>query len=393
MLPTALLCLAIAFAPVTVVLGSAEGDPDVRPFLFVADIPLALAMLAVLDRVVRRRLRLPLPLLPLAVVAAWSTLAVIVEPSGRGVLVVLRLAAATTSAAWIAANPRARSAAGWTLAGAVCAQAAVAVLQLFAGGGIGLDAFGEASHPLWPFGPAEAPQGTMGHPYVLAGWAAVAAASAPHLVVVGLAAGAVGLTFSRAGALAVVVAAVLLLLGRKGRAVTAAVVLVTGFGAVAALRLEGWQQRVDQTTSARSEADLTTDRGELAGQAVDLIEARPVFGVGPGRYSTAVAADRPELPFVKPVHSVPLLAAAESGVVAGFGIVALLVTLGSTALRSGARRRALYFAWLPFVLLDHFPYDFQQGLLLTGVWAGLVAHDDRDPEQVDDRAGLTGRPH
>jgi hypothetical protein len=39
----------------------------------------------------------------------------------------------------------------------------------------------------------------------------------------------------------------------------------------------------------------------------------------------------------------------------------------------GGPALALFLGYLPFVLLDHFPYTHQHGLVLTAVWLGFLA--------------------
>ena len=50
-------------------------------------------------------------------------------------------------------------------------ETAVSVIQIATRSSAGLGALGESADPLWSFGSTTAPQGTMVHPYVLAGMA------------------------------------------------------------------------------------------------------------------------------------------------------------------------------------------------------------------------------
>jgi hypothetical protein len=97
--------------------------------------------------------------------------------------------------------------------------------------------------------------------------------------------------------------------------------------------------------------------------------------VGPGRYVIALREKyhrepNPHVGVFKPVHNLPMLLAAEGGFPAGAATTVLLLVVGWQALRSGRQPLALYVAYLPFTLLDHFPYSFPQGLILTGLWLG-----------------------
>jgi O-antigen ligase len=108
-----------------------------------------------------------------------------------------------------------------------------------------------------------------------------------------------------------------------------------------------------------------------------LITHHPVLGVGPGRYILALAqqakveTDRTVGVF-KPVHNLPLLAAAEGGILAGLAMVAFLLVLGWRALRTGLPTLAVYLALLPFLMLDHFAYTLPQGLVVLGFWVGFL---------------------
>ncbi len=102
-----------------------------------------------------------------------------------------------------------------------------------------------------------------------------------------------------------------------------------------------------------------------------------MFGVGPGRYVIALTEKygqepNPRVGFFKPVHNLPLLAAAEGGVPAGLLMTALLLAAAWRAFAGGRAGLAIYAAYLPFVVLDHFPYSFPMGMILTGVWLGAI---------------------
>ena len=65
------------------------------------------------------------------------------------------------------------------------------------------------------------------------------------------------------------------------------------------------------------------------------------------------------------------LAAVEGGLLAGALAVALLVVLGWRA-RRDIRALALFLAFIPLVLTDHYPYTYLQGLVLLGTWVGAL---------------------
>jgi O-antigen ligase len=278
-------------------------------------------------------------------------------------------------------------------------EALWAIGQRLQNGPLGLQRFGESSDPFYRAFGTPAPQGSMVHIYVLAGlgllagafliWAASEMAR-PRvwLVAAAIAISSVGFTYSRAGALGLLllVGAVVVAgyppLRRRSLAMTAA--LVIGAGVPALIWSGGWTTRASQTTSAATSAALTTDRGHLLGQAVHIIEHNPILGVGPGRYATAVRDRFGSRPInyravFQPVHNIPTLAAAEGGVLAGVVVAATFIALGWRALRSGALPTAVFLCYLPFFMLDQFAYAFPQGIVMTGLWLGAVDALTRRP--------------
>jgi len=92
---------------------------------------------------------------------------------------------------------------------------------------------------------------------------------------------------------------------------------------------------------------------------------------------------------VKPVHNVVLLVGAEGGVLALLVMAALYVGVGWRSLRAGVLALGIYLAYLPFSMLDHFPYSFPQGLLVTGVWLAVLDwlwRVRRDPTRAGEAA-------
>ena len=77
----------------------------------------------------------------------------------------------------------------------------------------------------------------------------------------------------------------------------------------------------------------------------------------------------------------PLLVAAEGGIPAGVLTTALLLAAGWRAYVGGRAGLALYGAYLPFVVLDHFPYSVPLGLIVTGIWLGVIELLARDREE------------
>ena len=166
-----------------------------------------------------------------------------------------------------------------------------------------------------------------------------------------------------------------------------------GAGVPALCAVHGWWARADQTAAARTADQLTTERAHLVHEALDLVGRHPLVGVGPGQYIPALAARYPHEPDaalnrLTPVHTVALLAAAEGGVAVGIVVSALLVVLGWRALRAGAVPAAVYLLFLPWWLLDHFPWTATQGVLMAAVWIGaLEAAADRRGQPLTTIAG------
>jgi len=332
--------------------------------------------------------------------AGWLLLSAVISiafaahPSGRGMVVLLHLWGAGVIAASV---PRLSPVHRRLVAGVVGAVAVLetiwALAQGVTSGGLGLEALGESPYPLYPFGRVLAPQGSMVHIYVLAGLGLVAAGvlacqavsssrPVPWAAAAGVSVAPVGVTYSRAGAvgLALLGGAVLaaaIRADRRRAALMIAAALALGSGIPALVWSSGWQSRVQQSVGHDRAEGVATDRGTLQREAVGLIEDHPLTGAGPGRYYVALQAKEKvernrRVRIFKPVHDLPLLAGAEGGVGALLVMAGLLVAVGWRALRSGPVATGLYLAYLPFCLVDHFPYSFPQGVVLTGLWLGFL---------------------
>jgi len=407
--PKVLLALVtVALMPFPVVL--ADFSPRIGVYeratvVFPLELAMAGLVLACARPVIRavRQRRLGLGAAGWLALTGSSALAWLAHPSGRGLLVLLHFAAAVALAHVVTLAWRAR----WPLAAFVGAVAigetVLALAQKLSGRSLGLHALGEPARPLYGFGSARAPQGTMVHIYVLAALALVSAGMlaataltssrpARWTVAALVAVAPVGFTYSRAAALGLILllAALCTAAGcgatasARRRAGALVVALGLGAGVPAVVWHDGWAARASQTTWATSEADFTTDRGTLTAEALHLIKTNPVVGVGPGRYVIALRArDGVErsarVKVFKPVHDMPLLAWAEDGLMA-FAIMAVLFGgLGWRAWRTGPLAVGAFLALLPLCLLDHLLYTFPQGVVLTGLWLGTLDGLARTP--------------
>jgi cell division protein FtsW (lipid II flippase) len=272
-------------------------------------------------------------------------------------------------------------------------QTAWAIAQVVKGAPLGITFLFENPRPLVVLGDAIVPRGSMPTTTLLPTLALVVgglvamhavASSRPMAWATALAGIVVpiGLTYSR-GALVAVLAIVASLAPRAWsgslarRLVIAA--LVGGVGVPAVLTASGWLARAEQFSEERPDSG----RGILLLQGLTVFAMEPLTGVGPGRYVDTLRTLSDDVTIQRRLtatHFVPLLVAAEEGVLGGATVLVLLGALGLRALRDrDDAALALYFAYVTFWLLEYLPYALPQGLLFTGLWLGALdaAHDDR----------------
>jgi hypothetical protein len=334
-----------------------------------------------------------------ALVDLLLLVALAAHPSWRGAHLLVELIAALYVAVFVAEHLRMPS--GRVLLvmiGAIAvAETIWSLAQVAAGGPLGLAFIGESSKPLLRIGLYGTPRGSFVHPYSLAGFALVSSALlVAHalrtsrrplwLVAAAVAVAPVGFTYSRAAALGVAGAAFVLAVGavasrepsRRRALAAAAVAIAFGFGVPAAVANANWRSRASSTVGTSDAESFTTNRTRLDHEAIDLMGRHLALGVGTGQYVAALIAryhghePDPRLPNLYAVHDVPLMVGAEAGVVALGAALALLVGLGWGAWRGGPAAAALYLAFLPFWVLDYFPYGYPQGIVMTGLWVGGV---------------------
>lgn len=229
------------------------------------------------------------------------------------------------------------------------------------------------------------PQGTFFHvfePALLATVALGALAIAgdgrrrPRQILAAAAATPIGLSHSRSAVLGALVVVGALLLAHRRRTAGArslAVAMVVGLLAAAVLAAPGWLDKLDQSTSGDLD-DVSVGRITLARQAVTMIADHPLTGVGTAKYIPTLAAEYehdPEHPFA--VHNFALRVFAELGIPLGLAVVAVTVAAGIQAVRAGPIPGGTYLAMVPWMLFDILYYDRLYGLLILGVWWGVVA--------------------
>lgn len=340
----------------------------------------------------------------------------LVHPSDRGAAALLRWAGAAGLALTVASvRLDGRKLVIGALAAVTLAHVAVALVERMADGPVGLASLGEPG--AYQIGGRYAATGLTVHPYVLAAWCAVAGTALLALLnrrgVAGrlvrtagtLAFGGIGLTMSRAGLLAGTLALGALMVScirARDRAwltdfAPAAAALAVGI----LVNLSGWASRAGQASGSIDA--VSSGRGALLRQAWALLRDHPFTGVGPGRYVIALS-ERPHLVALsvqspRPVHVTPLLLLVEGGVLVIPALILLGLAVGRACLRGGAPAVAVTLAMLPFLALDHLAWSYPQGIVLTGVWLGVLdllgqrneGYEDEAPED-EAQAEVTGGP-
>jgi O-antigen ligase len=399
--------LVVVLMPFPVIVGSLmahRGSYDFQAIIFPSDVAVfALVAVCAVD-ICRGARRLGAVLTTFVVLLLLLTVSFLVHPADRGFLNLVRYAG-TLSLAWVIATVRDRTQRALVLGAVVltvASQALIALAQLIARSDIGLGRLGEFPDPFYTFsGDVIAPQGTMVHIYLLAGFALLgstiavgawlrAPRSKMWLAAAAICVAPVAVTYSRAAAvglaLAVVTLAVAAAVTRRREPLAAAGALALTVAVAIAIWPGGWTERVTAPSQGRRSIESSaTGRTALMRQARDVILDEPIFGVGTGRYVIALR-DRHVDPrtsggALKPVHDVPLLAGAEAGIGALVAITALLVLLALRAWKAAAAGIAAFVAFLPYVVLDHFPYSFPQGIVMTGIWIGFIELTAREGQR------------
>lgn len=366
---------------------------NVRVPILLFELPLFFLLILTFARLVRSRWR-PRSVMSCLVLllALLLVISAVVHPSWFVVLRLYRLAAAAAFGYWILRLLRgsSRGRVYAVVAALALFQSYLATGEHLLGKGMGYTFLGETEH-LYRIGEVAYAQGTFPLHHILVAFTLAALGllvQGPRrfprlgrwwLVILVAATAPVGFAYSRMGLvgwfLLVVVLAVASIRQRRAFLALCIAVLFGGLlsGAVAA---EGWAARTTETVEGDGPGgdDEGADVGgriKFAIQALRVVEQQPLVGTGIGRYLT-VARDQQGEEVQLPAHNVPLLVAAENGVIAGVFASALLAMLGIAAVRAGPLAIAAYVAYMPFVLLDHFPYEDTQGIVISGLWVAAV---------------------
>ena len=397
------LCLVLASTIVSLVSGGpADADYQRRWVLFASDVGLAGVLATQLIAFRGRRIDWSKHRCAMAALGLALSLlpAFAAHPSARGVAGLLRWVAVAVVAFGVGRiyGP-ARSFVVGAFAGVTAFQVVVALAERAVDGPVGLGSIGEPS--AYEIGGRYASTGVTAHPYVFAAWCTLAAAvllaavtrtdrpSRPLVGAVLVPLVGVGLTMSRAGALAVAMVlasfAVAALKRPPLRVVLVAAVAATALGV--ALNMSGWADRAGGTVKATSASAMTSSRTELLRQANGLFRQDPILGVGPGRYVEALE-QRPDLVKLatqqpsRPVHLVPYLVVVEGGLLVLPALLLLAWMVIAQSWRAGPAGVGLTLSVLPFLALDHLHWSLPQGLLLTAIWLGALDHLASRPRRL-----------
>lgn len=374
---------------------------------------IGLAALAIAALAHPRSLRRPTTLagLLLPVMTAFASFAWMFNPSLRGASVILRLAVASLVVMEIGrlSTLQLRSRVVVPLLAASAVQTLIVLLQAIEQGPIGLAALGERS-VFHQFGTSIGAQGTLIHPYPLAGFATITIVATitymadrpsnaprwPYLSAMAIAAVPLGVTYSRMSVIGLGAIAAFALWGAsRNRQLYVPILTAVALGALlpALIWNGGWIERASDSVGSDIDA-ITSNRLMLTGQAIDIAVDHPWVGVGPGLYTEHLERVEPNLDHYDAVHTVPLVVAAENGIGAGIVVLAMLVLIGLRTLRIGPAAAITFGAFLPFVVFDKFPYIHPNGIVMLAIWLALLdraeSPKDRSASAFDgDRAKMT----
>lgn len=177
------------------------------------------------------------------------------------------------------------------------------------------------------------------------------------------------LTIAGAG-IVIILFAFLLLAGEQ---------VTSRLGPLAKLLAKDYTPALTEKLPRNEEEFSLTERAALNDLAWEIISARPFNGVGAGNFALAIPHLRPTMR-AQAVHNVPLLLAAELGVLGG--ILWLVIGLAATArfilhARKGSPwllcAICAFLALLIISFFDSYPWSLNSGLLLTAMVLGLAS--------------------
>lgn len=239
--------------------------------------------------------------------------------------------------------------------------------------------------------------GTLPHPNILGGFAfltllgpaslflANKKPNYPALILLCLGIMLIGLTFSRSAWLALVVFMFILIvkakyLERKKLFLLISAIALTIFLTLYPLR--------DLVFTRVSNAPVATEQFSMIGrewlmqQALEMLRAHPLTGVGIGSYIITLAQHAGEGYVIEPVHNVLLLAGAELGILGILLVVALSIAFAYHVIKEKKPNAILASATLTGLgvisLFDHYLWTIAPGRMMLGLalglWAGQVVY-------------------
>lgn len=312
---------------------------------------------------------------------------------------VLKLLEASILAFYVSKNfhvPRFRTSILFVLVISMIVQITLGLTQFFAGNSLNLRLLGGHFFELSTLGIAKIAvngreylraYGTLPHPNILAGFIALSfplALSMPFFVkrigylIFGLFLTGFILTFSRQAWLALIIGLLSIVKWNKFRkfkvSLSYLMVLIITIYAFGILVLNRTQESFNLTSPPIFEREI------LIKKSIDLIIDHPIFGVGLGQSTYALANAFPSLDstLFQPAHNLFVLSLVEMGLLGG---ILFLSFIGGVAYIIWAKRdsksylkkplMASFIIFLIISLFDHYFLTLDQGLLILGVYTGL----------------------
>lgn len=137
-----------------------------------------------------------------------------------------------------------------------------------------------------------------------------------------------------------------------------------------------------------SDSSVMTEQFSIRGrlwldqQALDILRAHPLTGVGVGNFIIELAAHAVENAPIEPVHNIFLLVGSELGIIGVLLLMALLVSMAVQIFKAQSPKAILASATVTGLgvisLLDHYLWTLAPGRILLGLslglWIGQVTH-------------------
>ena len=238
-------------------------------------------------------------------------------------------------------------------------------------------------------GPWVASQGTLYHPYVLAGLLLLAVAVSiavfergrwryVWMFGIAMSSAAIMTTFSRAGGIAIAImlgAYVWGFVRSRDRYFGPLLNTSIPIATTGALLWEGWLSAFQKGVQAGDLDSVSSGRLTMMLDSLRIAGSAPITGVGPGRYIQVLAQNRPELVgsnALSIVHSVPFALGSEAGILIGVAYLFYMIGLGVRALRTSSAALAVFGSLITFIVFDKFTYSNGNAILLAAVWLATL---------------------